>query len=232
MRKQQLQRMKKRRLQQKSSSTWRWEETLKFQRIWSLRRLACLSSRVKFFGNLVWTKFASSIHTHHTKQSTGSKVAREVAAVQTGCSKEGPLVSILCLLLFTGFYHKVIICSMPFIPGGNNGEAHRGTGHRGHVDGPLHVFLHEWAQRWKASSLHFLKLWLLATISQEVLWLLVSRKMLHGGEEPYSTSLLAHVFDSKKASEAASSPHLRQPPLKDNRLNKLLNSIVLLGYYL
>ena len=46
-------------------------------------------------------------------------------------------------------------------------------------------------------------------------------------EEPFSTRLLGHFFDSKKCSEAASSPHLRPPPLKDNRLAKLLSAIVL-----
>ena len=57
------------------------------------------------------------------------------------------------------------------------------------------------------------------------------RKVHHSGEEAYSTSLLGHFFDSKKCSEAASSPHLRPPPLKDNRLNKLLNAIVFPGSF-
>ena len=54
------------------------------------------------------------------------------------------------------------------------------------------------------------------------------RRIHSSGEEPFSTCLLGHFFDSKKCSEAASSPHLRPPPLKDNRLAKLLSAIVCL----
>ncbi|CAL1156779.1 unnamed protein product, partial [Cladocopium goreaui] len=46
------------------------------------------------------------------------------------------------------------------------------------------------------------------------------------GEEPFSTKLLGHFFDSKKCSEAASAPHLRPPPLKEGRAQRILSAIV------
>jgi len=51
----------------------------------------------------------------------------------------------------------------------------------------------------------------------------------HPGEDPFCTALVGHFFDSKKCSEAATAPHLRAPPLKDGRVQRLLAAIVWLG---
>jgi len=41
-------------------------------------------------------------------------------------------------------------------------------------------------------------------------------------KEPFCTATLVHMFDSKKASEAASQPKVRHPPLKDLCLQSIV----------
>jgi hypothetical protein len=60
----------------------------------------------------------------------------------------------------------------------------------------------------------------------------VIRRQNQPGEEPFSTKLLGHFFDSKKCSEAASAPHLRLPPLKEGRAQRILSAIVYLGSFI
>ena len=67
--------------------------------------------------------------------------------------------------------------------------------------------------KWMKRTTTFIQI--LHVADRSYLILSYPRRTVHTGEEPYCTGTLLHIFDSKKASEAASQPKVRNPPLRD-----------------